>query len=197
MASIEHITIETTESTFGGFYAEALGINTRVRAQVSQAPTDGFRGFILGLVVAQPATVDTFIASALDAGATSLKPPTKSMWGYGGAVHAPDGTVVTFASSSKKNTGPGSREIDELVLQLGVADVAASRQFYTERGFPATKSYGRKYVEFDSGPVSLTLNRRDALAKTVGLSPEGSGSHRLIIGGNIGSLVDPDGYAWE
>lgn len=196
MASVQHITIEATESTAAGFYDEVLGIDSRVRVQVSQDPTSGFRGFVLGLVVAQPATVDSLMAGAIEAGAASLKPPRKSLWGYGGAVRAPDGTVVTCASSSKKSTGPGTREIDELVLQLGVADVAASRQFYTEHGFSVTKSYGRKYVEFDTGPVSLTLNGRDALAKTVGLSPAGSGSHRLVVGGDTDSFVDPDGYVW-
>jgi hypothetical protein len=27
--------------------------------------------------------------------------------------------------------------------------------------------------------------------------PEGSGSHRLAIGGNVGSFTDPDGFEWE
>jgi predicted lactoylglutathione lyase len=196
MASVEHITIESDDPTAAGFYAEALGVGAWVRVHTSHAPSSGFRGFVLGLVVAQPATVDALIRAAMDAGATSLKEATKSLWGYGGAVRAPDGTIVTFASSSKKNTAPASREIDEVVLQLGVSDVAASKQFYLERGLAATKSYGRRYVEFDTGPVSLTLNSRSALAKTVGLSVEGSGSHRLVIGGDMGSFTDPDGYEW-
>lgn len=197
MAAVEHITIEASEPMVAGsFYGEALGIGTRVRVQASQALTTGFRGFLLGLVVAQLATVDNLVGSALDAGATSLKQATKSLWGYGGAVQAPDGTIVTFASSSKKNTGPHSREVDEIVLQLGVADVAASKRFYVERGVPVAKSYGRKYVELDTGPVSLTLNRRGALAKTVGLPSEGTGSHRLVIGGDVDPFTDPDGYEW-
>jgi hypothetical protein len=83
------------------------------------------------------------------------------------------------------------------VLQLGVADVAASKRFYVDRGLTVTKSYGRRYVEFDTGPVKLTLNRRRALAKVAGVSPDGSGSHRLLIGSDAGPFTDPDGFVWE
>lgn len=197
MASVGHVTVEGSEPTAANsLYGEALGLGTRVRVQVFRAPTRGFRGFVLGLVVAQPATVDHLIASALDAGATALKPASKSLWGYGGAVQASDGTVVTVASSSKKNTGPASGEVDEIVLQLGVTDVAASKQFYTERGVSITKSYGRRYAELDTSPITVTLSRRGDLAKTAGVPPEGTGSHRLIIGGDVGPLTDPDGYVW-
>ena len=48
---------------------------------------------------------------------------------------APDGTIWTVASPSKKDTGPATRKVDEFVLQLGVADVTASKQFYAHRGF--------------------------------------------------------------
>jgi len=27
--------------------------------------------------------------------------------------------------------------------------------------------------------------------------PEGTGSHRIVIGGDAGSFTDPDGFAWE
>ncbi|UVS78427.1 hypothetical protein Actkin_02160 [Actinokineospora sp. UTMC 2448] len=55
------------------------------------------------------------------------------------------------------------------------------------------------YVEFDAGtsPVKLALYRRRALAKDAGVSPEGTGSHRLTIGGDAGSFIDPDGFAWQ
>lgn len=196
MASIDHITIEAESTTGSGFYDDALGLGARVRVKATGEPTTGFRGFVLGLVVAQPADVDNLMASALDAGAMALKPASKSLWGYGGAVQAPDGTIVTLASSSKKNAGPSSREIDSIVLQLGVDDVAASKTFYTERGLTVAKSYGRKYVEFDTGPVSLTLNSRKGLAKTVSLPPEGTGSHRLTIGADVAPFTDPDGFVW-
>ena len=36
----------------------------------------------------QPATARALIAAALEAGATSLKPAAKSLWGFGGVVQA-------------------------------------------------------------------------------------------------------------
>jgi hypothetical protein len=55
------------------------------------------------------------------------------------------------------------------------------------------------YVEFDTGssPVKLGLYRHKALAKDAGVSAEGSGSHRLVVGGDAGSFTDPDGFTWE
>lgn len=131
------------------------------------------------------------------AGATALKPAAKSLWGYGGVVQAPDGTIWTVASSSKKDTGPATRHIDEMVLQLGVADVAASKRFYADRGFAVGRSFGRRYVEFDTSPVRLSLHKRRALAKVAGVAPDGTGSHRLAVAGDAGSFTDPDGFAWE
>jgi hypothetical protein len=43
-------------------------------------------------------------------GATPLKPVAKSFWGYGGVVQAPDGAIWTVATSSKKDTGPATRQ---------------------------------------------------------------------------------------
>ncbi|MGP3955748.1 hypothetical protein ACTWPT_07095 [Nonomuraea sp. 3N208] len=85
------------------------------------------------------------------------------------------------------------------MLQLGVADVAASKRFYVDRGFAATKSFGGKYVEFaaPSSPVKLSLYKRRALAKVAGVSPEGTGSHRLVIGSDAGPFTDPDGFVWK
>ena len=96
-------------------------------------------------------------------------------------MQAPDGTIWKVATSAKKDTGPATREIDEIVLLLGVADVAASKRFYVDHGLAVAKSFGRKYVEFDmpSGAVKLALYGRRALAKDAGVAPDGSGSHRL------------------
>lgn len=78
-------------------------------------------------------------------------------------------------------------------------DVAASKRFYVDRGLAATKSYGRRYVEFadPSSPVTLALTKRDALAKVAGISPDGTGSHRLVVGSDAGPFTDPDGFVWE
>jgi predicted lactoylglutathione lyase len=200
MTSIECITLEVADPTAANrFYTAALGLGARVRVRASEAPTTGFRGFTLSLVVSQPATVNGLIGAALDAGATPLKPAAKSLWGYGGVVQAPDGTIWTVASSAKKDTGPATRQIDDIVLQLGVEDVAASKRFYVDRGLAVAKSYGRRYVQFGpaSSPVKLALYRRRALAKVAGVSPDGTGSHRIVIGGDAGSFTDPDGFAWE
>jgi len=75
----------------------------------------------------------------------------------------------------RKDTGPATRQIEEIVLKLGVVDVAASKRFYVDRGFTLTKSYPRRYVEFapPSSSDKLTLYRRRALAKVAGVSPAG------------------------
>jgi predicted lactoylglutathione lyase len=197
MASIEFVTLEVADPTAANrFYTRVFGLDSLVRQQASEAPTTGFRGFTMSLVVSQPADVNALIDDALDAGATALKPAAKSLWGYGGVVQAPDGTIWTVASSAKKDTGLATRQIEAIVLQLGVAEVAASKQFYEDRGFAVTKSYGRKYVEFDtpSSPIKLSLYKRDALAKVAGVAPEGTGSHRLTIGSDAGPFTDPDGF---
>jgi hypothetical protein len=180
------------------FYVAAFGLGTQVRLRASEPPTTGFRGFTLSLVVSQPATVSGLIGAALDAGATPLKPAAKSLWGYGGVVRAPDGTIWKVATSAKKDTGPATRQIDEIVLLLGVADVVASKRFYVDRGLAVGKSFGRMYVEFATGssPIKLALYRHRALAKDAGVSPEGTGSHGLTIGGVVGPFTDPDGFSW-
>ncbi|PRX43857.1 hypothetical protein B0I33_11320 [Prauserella shujinwangii] len=198
MASIEYVTIEVADTAAADrFYTAAFDLGARVRLREAEAPTTGFRGCTLSLVVSRPATVNSLVDAALAAGATALKPAAKSLWGYGGVVQAPDGTIWSIASSAKKDTGPATRRIDEIVLQLGVADVAASKRFYVDRGFTVAKSFGRRYVEFDTGPVKLTLNRRRALAKVAGVSADGTGSHRLGIASDAGPFTDPDGFGWE
>jgi catechol 2,3-dioxygenase-like lactoylglutathione lyase family enzyme len=198
VTAIESLTLEVPDPAAAGtFYAAAFGIGDLLALRRSDAPTTGFRGCTLSLVVSQPATVDGFVGAALDAGATTLKPAKKSFWGYGGVVRAPDGTIWKVATSSKKDAGPATREIDEVVLLLGVADVAASKRFYVERGLEVASSFGRKYVQFETDQVKLALYGRRALAKDAGVSPDGTGSHRIVIGGDAGAFTDPDGFAWE
>jgi predicted lactoylglutathione lyase len=181
------------------FYTAAFDVGMQLRLRASEAATVGFRGFTLSLVVSQPATVDALIRAALDAGGTPLKPAKKGLWGYGGVVAAPDGTIWKVATSSKKNTGPATRQIDELVLLLGVDDVGASKRFYVDRGLAVGRSFGRKYVEFltRSSHVKLALYGRRALAKDAGVPPDGTGSHRIVIRSDAGPFTDPDGFAWE
>src|ERR1700761_1966914 len=156
MTSIESVTIDVADPAAAkSFYAAAFRLDTPLRFRAAEAPTAGFRGFTLSLTVSQPADVKALVDAALDAGATALKPVAKSLWGYGGA-------------------GPATKQIDQIVLLLGAADVGASKRFYTDRGLSVAKSFG-KYVEFatPSSPVKLGLYGRRALAKDAGVAPDG------------------------
>ncbi|WP_375000031.1 glyoxalase [Aeromicrobium sp. CTD01-1L150] len=181
------------------FLRDAFGLVDLVQVRAAAEPTSEFRGFTLSLVFDQPADVDGAIASALQAGASEIKPAAKSFWGYGGSLRAPDGTVWTLASSSKKNTSAATGQVSKVVLLLGADDVRVTKAFYSDAGLAVGKSFGTKYVEFDTpgAEVTLALQSRRAVAKNAGTDAEGSGSHRLVISGGLGRLVDPDGFTWE
>jgi predicted lactoylglutathione lyase len=196
---IDAVTLEVADpAAADAFLDEAFGLGSRVAVRAGEAPTSGFRGFTLSLVVGRPSTVDGFVDSAVRAGATVLKPVSKSFWGYGGVVQAPDGTIWKVATSAKRDKGPATRDVDSLALLLGVADVKASKQFYVEHGLEVAKSFGSKYVEFaGTGGLTLALYPRKAAAKDAGVPPEGSGSHRLVVHAGAASFTDPDGFTWE
>lgn len=199
MTSIASVILEVPDpSASEAFDAAAFALGTRLGFRASQAPTSGFRGFTMSLGVSQPGNADALLDAAVGAGATTIKPAKKSLWGYGGVVQAPDGTIWKVAAPSKKDTGPATRHVDAVVLLLGAADVGASKRFYVERGLSVAKSFG-KYVEFDlsSSGIELALLGRGALAKDAGVPPDGSGSHRIVVRSDIGSFSDPDGFTWE
>jgi len=198
--SIASVTLEVADPAAARRFYTAFGVDAYIRLRASESPTTGFRGFTLALTVSGPATVDGFLGAAVDAGATVLKPASKSLWGYGGVVQAPDGTIWKVATSAKKDTGPATREIDELVLLLGVEDVKASKQFYVDRGLTVARSFGGKYAEFTgeaSSPVKLALYKRRGLAKDLGAPADGTGSHRIALASTAAPFTDPDGFAWE
>lgn len=199
MTSIQSVTLEVDDLTTADRFYTAWGLEKYVRLRASDAPTSGFRGFTLSVTMPQPTDVDNLVQAAVDAGASVRKPAAKSFWGYGGAVQAPDGTVWTVASSSKKDTGPATGRFESVVLLLGASDVKASKRFYVDKGLAVQKSFGGKYVEFDlpDSPIAFGLNPPRLLAKNAGVSAEGSGSHRLIVHSDIGSFTDPDGFVWE
>jgi hypothetical protein len=200
MASIESVTLEAADPTAAeAFYRVALGLGSQVRVRAAGEPSSGFRAFTLSLTVPQPANARALFDAAVEAGATTLKPIEKSFWGFGGVVRAPDGAIWKIATSEKKDTAPASKKFDQLVLLLGVADMAESKRFYVEHGLEVGKSFGRKYVEFATGPgpVKLALYGHKALAKDAGVSPGGSGPRGLAIDSDAGSFTDPDGFAWE
>ncbi|MEW2417988.1 glyoxalase [Streptomyces sp. NPDC046866] len=198
--SLASVTLEVADPEAARRFYSAFGVDAYVRLRASEAHSTGFRGFTLALTVSGPATVDGFVGAAVGAGATVLKPAAKSLWGYSGVVRAPDGTIWKIATSAKKDTGPDTREIDDVVLLLGVEAVKATKQFYADRGLTVAKSVGGTYVEFapgQSSPVKLALYKRRALAKDLGVPVEGTGSHRIILGSTAGGFTDPDGFAWE
>ena len=201
MTTINYVTLEVDDLTAAErFYTAAFGLGSQVRLRPSEGSTAGFRGFTLSLLVSAPGTVDALVRAALDVGAASLKPAQKQFWGgYSGVVQAPDGTIWKVATSAKKPTGPATQEIDEIALLLGVADFAASKRFYLERGFAVAKSFARVYAEFaaPSNHIKLGIYKRRALAKDAGVSAEGTGSHRLVMGSDAGPFTDPDGFACE
>ncbi len=204
MTAIEAITLDVPDTTAAGaFYAAAFDLGDQVRVRAAQRPSPEFRGFTLSLVVSQPRAVDSFIGTALDSGATVIKPAKKSFWGYGGVVRAPDGAIWKIATSSKKDNGRPTREIDGFVVLLGVADVKASKQFYVDHGLDVAKSFGGKYAEFAApgSSVTLALYGLRALAKDAGVSPDGhpdgAAAHGLTIRADAGDFTDPDGFTWE
>jgi predicted lactoylglutathione lyase len=200
MTGIQSLVLEVEDTAAAErFYKEAFELGDVLSMRESSAPTSGFRGFTVSLVVSQPGTVDALVRSALDAGASELKPVKKSFWGYAGVVQAPDGTIWKVATSAKKDTGPATREVDEVVLLLGVEDVKATKQFYADKGLSVGKSFGGKYAEFDTpgAAVKLALYPRKAAAKDAGVDPAGSGSHRVAVAGDAGAFTDPDGFVWE
>ncbi|MFF3842532.1 glyoxalase [Streptomyces sp. NPDC001930] len=199
--SLASVTLGVADLEAARRFYSAFGVDTYIRLRASETHSSGFRGFTLALTVSGPATVDGFVGAAVHAGAAVLKPAAKSLWGYGGVVQAPDGTIWKIATSAKKDTGPATREIDEVVLLIGVEDVKATKEFYVSQGLAVAKSFGGKYAEFAPGhssPIKLALYKRRALAKDLGVPADGTGSHRIVLGGTFGgAFTDPDGFAWE
>ena len=199
-SAIRSVTLDVPDPMAAStFTSAAFGLHDQVRFRAADAATAGFGGFVLSLVVAQPCTVSSLIDTAVEAGAATLKPAAESLFGYGGVVRAPDGTVWKIATAAKDDSGQATRRIDQLVLLLGAEDVAASRHFYLNRGFGVAKSFGSSYVEFAAplSPVKLALYRRPSLAEDAGVTLDDTRSHRLSIGSTAGAFTDPDGFAWE
>ena len=198
MTSIASITLDVPDTAAAEkFYADAFGVSDRLRFETSDDASSGFRGYTISVIVSQPSTVSSLVDSALAAGAMTLKPVAKSLWGVGGVVQAPDGAIWKVATSAKKEAGKAAREIDSVVILLAAQDVGASKKFYADHGLAVGKSFG-SYVDFalPGSPVGLGLYKRSALAKDAGVPAVGSGSHRLAINSDAGAFTDPDGFIW-
>jgi hypothetical protein len=199
--SIDSLTLEVRDPEAAErFYQAAFGLGPSICARHAEKVATGFRGFSISLVVGQPSTVDALHGSAVQAGATVAKPPTKGIWVYGSVVQDRDGVVWKLATSSKKDKGPATREIDAIVLLLGASDLGASKRFYVERGLSVKRSFPGRYTEFDpaGGAVTLALYPgRAGVAKVAGVSPDGDGPPGLAAHSAAGRFTDPDGFAWE
>jgi hypothetical protein len=198
MQTIDSLTLDVTEPVASqAFYEQAFGIGSKVRAHATQTPSTGFRGFSISLIVGQPSSVDSLYESAVAAGATSVKPATRGMWGYGAVVQDTDGVVWKLATSSKKEKGLPTRQLEHVVLLLGASDLGASKKFYVGRGLEVKRSFPGRYAEFDSGPVKLALYPgRAGVAKEAGVSPDGDGPHGITVNSDAGAFSDPDGFVW-
>jgi hypothetical protein len=201
--AIDSLVLEVADPAASqAFYEAAFGVGARVHARAADAPPPaGFRGFTISLVVGQPSTVDSLQETALAAGARSVKPAKKGMWGYGAVVQDADGVIWKLATSTKKDKGAATRDIDDIVLLIGASDLGASKRFYVQRGLSVKRSFPGRYVEFDApaGAVKLALYPgRAGLAKDAGVSPEGeTRSHGIAVRSAAGRFSDPDGFAWE
>lgn len=200
MTALRSISLDVPDPTAAqAFHKAVLGADLPVGVRTGDAPTGGFPGYTLSIIVPGPGGVDALVDTALAAGATTVKPVAKSFWGYGGVLRGPDGAIWKVASESKKDTGSADPTVESVVLLLGVADVRAAKRFYADKGFVVAKSFGGKYAEFDAGgsPLTLALLGRRAVAKDAGVDDDGSGPARIVLGCEAGPFTDPDGFVWE
>ncbi|MDQ4116540.1 MAG: glyoxalase, partial [Actinomycetota bacterium] len=106
MTALRSVTLEVPDPAAAqAFHKAVLGADVPVGVRAGDAPTSGFRGYTLSIIVPGPGGVDALVGTALAAGATTVKPVTKSFWGYGGVLRGPDGAIWKVASESKKDTG--------------------------------------------------------------------------------------------
>jgi hypothetical protein len=199
--TIASLTLEVPDPVASqSFYETALEVGSQVRARAADTPAIGFRGFTISLVVGQPSTVDSLLETTLVGGAKTLKPAKKGLWGYGAVVQDADGVIWKLATSAKKDTGPATRKIDDVVLLIGAADMGASKRFYVEHGLSVKRSFPGRYVEFaaPAGGIKLALYPgRAGLAKDAGISPHGDGPHGIAVNSSAGHFSDPDGFSWD
>ena len=200
MTAIEYVTLEVADPTAADrFYTAAFGLDAQVRVRASDATDDRLprvhavaRGVPAGHRQRPHRRRPRRRRHRAEAG-------REVALGLRRRRTAPDGTIWTVATSAKKDTGPATRQIDEIVLQLGVADVAASKRFYVDRGLAVAKSFGRRYVEFAARRVRSSWRSTDAVPspRTPASPPTAPDRTGIVIGSDAGPFTDPDGFAWE
>ncbi|WP_283137096.1 VOC family protein [Rhizohabitans arisaemae] len=142
-------------------------------ATTGRSPREAAGLVVVNYVVAQPSDVTQIVDAAAAAGAEVLRPPKKGFFGgFAGSFRSPDGTIWKVSAPKKKDTATASSPPlpTEIVLLLGVTDVAASRRFYEGLGFTVDRDYGSKFVDFAfrAPAFRLGLMPRKALARDVG-----------------------------
>ena len=80
MTAIHRVVLEVSDTAAAERLIAAMGVGDRVGARTSDQPSTGFRGFTVSLVVAQPSDVEALADAAVGAGATVVKPASKSLW---------------------------------------------------------------------------------------------------------------------
>ena len=62
--TIRNLVIETDDTTATEVFLKSLGVEAHVAARPASGPSEGFRGFTLSLICAQPADVDAGVDPA-------------------------------------------------------------------------------------------------------------------------------------
>lgn len=156
---------------------------------VGAAPdTNGFRGFMISAIFPTAQAVDRLLDAAVRAGATLLKPAKGAVWGYAGHFADPDGHVWKAVTSGSPLAAKFKRQQpataagpamapQEVAVTLGVRDMKAAKQFYTDGlGYEVDKAFG-KFAKFKPAPgaATLSLYTWDALAGDAGVDAAGHG----------------------
>jgi predicted lactoylglutathione lyase len=176
--------------------------------QVGATPdTEGFRGFMTSAVFESARGVDQLLDAAVRAGGTLVKPAKGAVWGYAGHFTDPDGhlweavtsaapLLAKFKRRPDAPSGPAMAPI-EVAVTLGVPDIKAAKQFYTDGlGYELDKAFG-KFAKFKTvpGAATFTLYTWDALAADADVDPRGHGFRGYAVGFVAASAQDVDDAA--
>ena len=133
-----------------------------------------------------------------EAGATELKPAKKSLWGYGGVVRP---RTARSGRSRRRRRRTAARPPGRSTSSSSSWESPTSPRASGSTSSAASKWPRATAASTSSSPTrrahQLALYGRRALAKTAGVAPDGTGSHRIAINSTAGTFTDPDGFTWE
>src|SRR5690348_751363 len=114
MTTIHSISLASQDPAAGElFLKNAFGLGAGVGTHAHDEASSGFRGFTLSVLVPGPSDVRALVERALAAGASAIKEPVKSLWGFGAVLTAPDGTIWKIASRKKKDSGAPTGRVED------------------------------------------------------------------------------------